>query len=111
MKKQSSSIDEKGAEEAGENRKYVRFRAWVSTGATGACRTRRNSEHHLSPAPVDFEVLNTNWHPQSAFYVTSGTLSFKFLTQALWTELLYLSFPHEADLFTLILLHKLTQYL
>ena len=28
-----------------------------------------------------------------------------------WTELLYLSFPHEADLFTLILLHKLTQYL
>ena len=25
MKKQSSSIDEKGAEEAGENRKYVRL--------------------------------------------------------------------------------------
>ena len=34
-------------------------------------------------APADFEVLNTNWHPQSSFYVTSGTLSFKFLTQAL----------------------------
>ena len=32
--------------------------------------TRQNSEHHL-------------WHPQSSFYVTSGTLSFKFLTQAL----------------------------
>ena len=32
---------------------------------------------------MDFEVLNTNWHPQSSFDATSGTLSFKFLTQAL----------------------------
>ena len=35
-------------------------------------------------APADFEVLNTNWHPQSSFYVTSGTLGFKFITQALF---------------------------
>ena len=28
-----------------------------------------------------------------------------------WTELLYLTCPHEADLLTLIMLHKLTQYL
>ena len=34
-------------------------------------------------APADFEVLNTKWHPQSIFYVISGTLSFRFLTQAL----------------------------
>ena len=34
-------------------------------------------------APLDCEILNTNWHPQSSFFVTSGTLSFKFLTQAL----------------------------
>ena len=60
MKKQSSSIDEKGAEEAGENRKYVRFRAWVSTGATGACRTRRNSEHHLRhPRILKFSILTS----------------------------------------------------
>ena len=39
------------------------------------------------PAPTDFEVPNTNWHPQSSFYVTSGTLSFKFLTQALILQL------------------------
>ena len=30
-----------------------------------------------------FWVLNTHWHPQSSFFVTSGTLSFKYLTQAL----------------------------
>ena len=35
-------------------------------------------------APADFEVLDTNWHPQSLFYVISGTLSFKFLPQALF---------------------------
>ena len=35
------------------------------------------------PAPADFEVLYANCHPQSSFYVTSGTLNFKFLTQAL----------------------------
>ena len=29
----------------------------------------------------------------------------------IWTELLYLTFPHEADLLTLIMSHKLTQYL
>ena len=34
-------------------------------------------------APTDFEVLNTKWHLQSLFYVKIGTLSFKFLTQAL----------------------------
>ena len=46
--------------------------------------TRRNSEHHLRH-PLFFEVLNANWHLQSSFYVTSGTLSFKFLTQALYS--------------------------
>ena len=29
----------------------------------------------------------------------------------IWTELLYLTCPHEADLLTLIMSHKLTQYL
>ena len=29
----------------------------------------------------------------------------------IWTELLYLTCPHEADLFTLIMSHKPTQYL
>ena len=32
---------------------------------------------------MDFEDLNTNWHPQSSFYLISGTRSFKFLTQTL----------------------------
>ena len=56
-------------------------RAWVSTGAW------HPPKFWTSPlAPADFEVLNTNWHPQSSFYVISGTLSFKFLTQALTIE-------------------------
>ena len=60
-------------------------RAWVSTGAAGA---RHPPKFWTSPlAPADFEVLNTNWHPQSSFYVTSGNLSFKFLTQALYGEM------------------------
>ena len=67
-------------------------------------------------------------HPQSSFSVTSGTLSFRFLTQALgrvsrmntysihgllykWTELLYLTCPHEADLLILIMSQKLRKYL
>ena len=29
----------------------------------------------------------------------------------IWTELLYLTFPHEADILTLIMSHKLTQHL
>ena len=53
-------------------------RAWVSTGAWHPPKFRTSP-----PAPTDFKVLNTNWHPQSSFYVTSGTLSFKFQTQAL----------------------------
>ena len=56
-------------------------RAWVRTGATGAWHPPKLKTLHLAPA--DFEVLNSNWHPQSSFYVTSRTLSFKFLTQAL----------------------------
>ena len=56
-------------------------RAWVSTGAAGAWHLPKFWTSPLAPA--DFEVFNTNWHPQSSFYVTSGTLSFKFLTQAL----------------------------
>ena len=43
-----------------------------------------------SRTPADFEVFDTtyldNWHHQSSFYVTSGTLSFKFLTQALCNQ-------------------------
>ena len=38
--------------------------------------------------PTDFEFINTNWNPQSSFYVISGTLSFKFLTQALLSKTL-----------------------
>ena len=34
-------------------------------------------------APTDFEVLCSNWHLRALFYWTDGTLSFKFLTQAL----------------------------
>ena len=53
-------------------------RAWVSTDAADAWR-----KFWTSPlAPADFEVLKSNWHPKSSFYVTSGTLRFKFLTQA-----------------------------
>ena len=58
-------------------------------------------------APADFEVLDTKWHPQSSFYVISGTLNFKFLTQALdrvTTALAYTApgldeklFPFSAD--------------
>ena len=56
-------------------------RAWVSMGAAVAWHPPK---FWVSPlVPADFVVLNTNWHPQSSFYVTSGTLSFKFLTQAL----------------------------
>ena len=56
-------------------------RAWVSMGAAVAWHPPK---FWVSPlVPADFVVLNTNWHPQSSFYVISGTLSFKFLTQAL----------------------------
>ena len=58
----------------------IACRAWVSTGAAGAWHPPKFWTSPLAPA--DFEVLNTNWHPQSLFYATSGTLSFKFLTQA-----------------------------
>jgi len=64
---------------------YPRARAWVSTGAVGACHPPTFWTSPLAPAGI--EVLNTNWHPQSSFYVTSGTLSFKFLTQALCLQL------------------------
>ena len=61
--------------------KYQRnYRAWVSMGATGAWHPPKFWTSPLAPA--DFVVLNTNWHLQSSFYVTSGTLGFKFLTQA-----------------------------
>ena len=50
-------------------------------GAPGAWHPPKSWTSPLAPA--DFEVLNTNWHPQSSFYVRSGTLIFKFLTQAL----------------------------
>ena len=50
--------------------------------------TRLNSEHHLwHPRILRFLILTGT--PQSSFYVTSGTLGFKFITQALqghWTE-------------------------
>ena len=36
-----------------------------------------------SNVKTDDSSFSTNWHPQSSFYVISGTLSFKFLTQAL----------------------------
>ena len=69
------------------------IRAWVSTGAAGAWHPPKFWTSPLAPA--DFEVLNNNWHPQSSFYVTSGTLSFKFLTQAL-RVIMKLSSKHQA---------------
>ena len=39
---------------------------------------------------------------------------FRFLVHGhlnIWTELLYLAFPHVADILTLIMSHKLTQHL
>ena len=60
----------------------LNYRAWVSTGAAGAWHPPKFWTSPL--APVDFVALNTNWHPQSSFYVTSGTLTLKFLTQALY---------------------------
>jgi hypothetical protein len=96
-------------------------RAWVSTGATGA---RHPLKFWTSPpAPADFEVLNTTWNPQSSFYVTSGTLSFKFQTQALIRiSELYLKVEknltvtskrvwfHIVDLFIICLINKSRQY-
>mgnify|MGYP007048598183 CR=1 FL=1 len=56
-------------------------RAWFSMGAEGAWHP---PNFWISPlAPAYFEVLNTNWHPQSSFYATNGTLNLKFLTQVL----------------------------
>ena len=60
---------------------YTISRAWLSTGAAGAWHPPKFWTSPLAPAV--FEVFNTSWHPQSSFYVTCGTLSFKFLTQAL----------------------------
>ena len=34
-------------------------------------------------APVEFDVLGSNWHPQALFHRKDSTRSFKFLTQAL----------------------------
>ena len=63
----------------------VLYRAWVSTGAAGAWHPPKLWTSPLASA--DFQVLYTNWHPQSSFYVKSGTLSFKFLTQVLQSYL------------------------
>ena len=49
------------------NREFVQYRAWVSTGAAGAWHPPKLWASPLAPA--DFDVLNTNWHPQSSFYV------------------------------------------
>ena len=50
--------------------------------------TRRNSEHHLwHPLILSFLILTGTL--QSSFYLISGTLSFKFLTQALLTYQIY----------------------
>ena len=57
-------------------------RAWV--GAGGAWHPAKFWKSPLPP--TDFEVLNTNWHPQCSFYVTSGALSFKFITQVLYSK-------------------------
>jgi hypothetical protein len=73
----------------------VSFRAWVSTGAAGAWHPPKFWTSPLAPA--DFEVPNTNWHPQSSFYVISGTLSFKFLTQALSLYNLALPVPSSLN--------------
>ena len=60
---------------------FLETRGGVRTGATGAWHPPKFWT--LPLAPADFEFLNTNWHPQTSFYVTSGTLSLKFLIQAL----------------------------
>ena len=71
----------------------LNIRAWVSTGAAGAWHPPKFWTSPLAPA--DFEVLNTNWHPQSSFYVISGTPSFKFLTQALMYSVFGIGFFRE----------------
>ena len=58
---------------------------WFSWLA-GLVLARMPLQFWTSPlAPANFEVPITSWHPQSSFYVISGsgTLSLKFLTQAL----------------------------
>ena len=74
-------------------------RAWVSMGDAGA---RHPPKFWTSPmAPTDFEVLYTNGHPQSSIYVSIGTLSFKFLTQALQSMfdvcLLHFTTPNSSE--------------
>ena len=67
--------------------KALQGRAWVSTGATGAWNPPKFWTSPLAPADFGFLILTGT--PQSSFYVTSGTLGFKFITQALqghWTE-------------------------
>ena len=49
----------------------------------GSARLAPAKTLNITSGTEDFEVLNTNWHPQSSYYVTSSTPSFKFLTQAL----------------------------
>ena len=48
----------------------------------GVPGTHGISGHHVWH-PRIFEVLRTNWHSHALLYRTNGTLSFKFLTQAL----------------------------
>lgn len=62
-------------------RRLRKLREWKVVYYTGLELTRVPQTSPL--APEDIEVLNTNWHLQSSFYVTTGTLSFKFLTQTL----------------------------
>ena len=81
------------------------IRAWVSTGAAGAWHPPKFWTSPLAPA--DFEVLNTNWHPQSSFCVTSGTLSFKFLTQALLIEINQNSYANSDSVSALIVCNML----
>ena len=55
--------------------------------------------------------LSANQHSQSGHNrVKLAGLTVHGLLD-IWTELLYLTFPHEADLLTPIMSHKLTQYL
>ena len=56
--------------------------------------TRQDSEHHLAPAPADFEVLSTNWHPQ--FQIPNSSPAATRM-ERIYSEFTYANILFKAD--------------
>ena len=79
-------------------------------------KTPKNSEYHYEKTKDQQDYYYQDYEDYNSIYydwptTKSPPRSLEFNRYKSWTELLYLTYPHEADLLTLIMSHKLTQYL